>query len=199
MKLRLNIQQTMALLVFGFTTTSILAVTGQVQAKPGSKYGVVDMQTVILNVTEGKTARADLEKEIKGKQKEFQDKKKELDKLNEDWKTQAALLSEAARMKKQQEFQENFMGLRNAEMTFESEIKRKEQKATQQIAMKVAKLVDEMSTKLGLEAVYETNTAGLLYLKDPVDMTKDVIDAYEKGAKSAPIAKKEETKKEEKK
>ena len=73
------------------------------------KYGVVDMQQVILSVEEGKAARAQLEGEIKAKESELQKQKEELDKMNNEWKNQAALLSEDARMKKQQEFQEKFL------------------------------------------------------------------------------------------
>ena len=100
-------------------------------AEAGKKYGVVDMQSIILSVEEGKTARADLEKQIKSKESEFMKQKDELDKMNNEWKNQASILSEEARMKKQQEFQEKFLALRNAEMEFQNDIKRKEQKATQ--------------------------------------------------------------------
>src|SRR5690606_19902543 len=89
--------------LFGMTS-SLLAVTGQLQAKPNPKYAVIDMQAVILNVSEGKKARDNLKKEIDAKEKELMKEKTELDKLNEEWKSQAALLSEAARLKKQQEF-----------------------------------------------------------------------------------------------
>jgi outer membrane protein len=155
------------------------------------KYGVVDMQGVILAVDEGKDARATLEKEIKGKESEFSKKKGELDKMNEEWKTQAALLSEAAKAQKQQEFQEKFMGLRNAEMEFQNEIKKKEQRATQKIAMKVATLVDKMAREKKLDAVFETNSSGLLYLDNPVDLTKDVVAAYNKLPKETTEAKKD--------
>ena len=100
--------------------------------------------------------------------------------MNNEWKNQAALLSEDARMKKQQEFQEKFLGLRNAEMEFQANIKRKEQKATQQIAMKVAQVVDQIAKKQKLIAVFETNSAGLLYLEAPVDLTQAVITEYAK-------------------
>lgn len=168
-------------------TSSLIAVTAQVQAKDNSKFAVIDMQAVILNVDEGKAARSELEAEIKKKEAEFAKQKAELDKMNEEWKGQAAVLSESARMKKQQEFQEKFLELRNAEMGFQQDIKRREQKATQKIAMGVAKLVEDISKAKGYEAVFETNSAGLLYLKDPVDLTKDVIAAYAKqgGGKTA--------------
>lgn len=146
------------------------------------KMGLIDMQSVILTVEEGKQARAVLEKEIKAKEKEFLKKKEDLDKLNEDWKKQAPMLSEAARIKKQQEFQEQFMGMRNEEMTFQNEIKRKEQEATQKIAVSVAGIVEKVAKEKDLYAVFESNSAGLLYLKDPVDVTKDVIARYGKDA-----------------
>lgn len=146
------------------------------------KYGVVDMQQVILTVEEGKTARAQLETEIKAKEAELNKQKQELDKMNKDWKDQAALLSEDARMKKQQEFQEKFLALRNAEMEFQANIKRKEQKATQQIAAKVAQVVDQIARNKKLVAVFETNSAGLLYLEAPVDLTQEVITEYGKKA-----------------
>ena len=152
------------------------------------KFGVVDMQQVILSVEEGKTARAQLESEIKAKEAELGKEKEALDKMNNEWKNQAALLSEDARMKKQQEFQEKFLNLRNSEMEFQAQIKRKEQKATQGIAMKVAGVVDKIAKEKKLAAVFETNSAGLLYLEQPVDLTQEVISAYAKLPKSTAAA-----------
>jgi len=168
--------------IFAGLVASCLMASGAALAE-GRKYAVVDMQDVILNVDEGKTARADLEKEIKEKEKDLQKQKEELDKMNDEWKSKASLLSEEARMNKQKEFQEKFLSLRNAEMEFQSNIKRKEQKATQAIAVKVAGLVEKIAKERGIEAVFESNSAGLLYLQEPVDLTKDVVDRYSKEAK----------------
>ncbi len=156
---------------------AVLAASQSIAAAK-ARYAVVDMQAVILNVDEGKKAREALEKEIKAKEAELLNQKKELDKLNNDWKEQAALLSEDARLKKQQEFQQKFMALRNSEMAFQQEIKRKEQLATQKIAVSVSKFVNDLAKKRGFEMVFETNSAGLLFLKDPVDLTKEVIDSF---------------------
>jgi outer membrane protein len=72
-------------------------------------------------------------------------------------------------------------------MEFQANIKRKEQKATQQIAMKVAGVVDTLARSKKLTGVFETNSAGLLYLDQPVDLTQDVITEYGK-QKAAPAA-----------
>ncbi|MBF0441439.1 MAG: OmpH family outer membrane protein [Oligoflexales bacterium] len=183
-----NYRSSLAIVFFGLLIAIVISpANGQGVVKPEKapvKYAVVDMQTVILNVTEGKNARAKLEKEIKAKESELMEKKKELDKMNKDWTSQAPLLSESARFEKQKEFQEKFLALRNEEMEFQKEIKAKEQRATQKIAMAVTGLVDDLAKQRGYEMVFETNSAGLLYLKEPLDLTKEVIAAYEVKSKS---------------
>jgi outer membrane protein len=146
----------------------------------GAKLGIIDMQAIILNVEEGKSARAELEKKIKAKEVEFNKRREELDKMNKDWQTQSALMSEEARLNKQKEFQEKFLALRNDEMAFRDSVKGDEQKATQGIAAKVESLVQKMAKEKSLDAVFEINNAGLLYINQPVDLTKDVIQAYGK-------------------
>lgn len=167
---------------FSFLSSIVLAtgLLAQSALAEAGKFGIVDMQQVILSVEEGKTAREALEKEIKAKEAELLKQKEELDKMNKEWKDQGPLLSEEARMKKQQEFQEKFLALRNAEMEFQANIKRKEQKATQQIAVKVAQVVDSIAKSKKLAAVFEANSAGLLYLDAPVDLTQAVITEYGK-------------------
>ena len=166
----------------------LFAVGGQgsaVAKGKSKKYAVVDMQRVILNVEEGKAARSGLEKEIKAKEKELLAKKKDLDKMNKAWKSQAPLLSESARFKRQQEFQEKFLTLRNQEMAFQQEIKGKEAQATQKIAVAITKMVNGMAKKRGYEMVFETSSAGLVYLKDPYDLTDEVIKAFNARTKEA--------------
>ena len=163
--------------------------TGVAQPQQGSntrqtnkrrRFGVVDMQQVILAVEEGKQARQKLEREIKAKEKLLKQSRTELEQLNKELQSQAALLSDAAKFKKQQKFQEKFLSLRNAEMEFQVEIKRKEQQATKKIASNVAQLVEKLAQQLRLVAVFETNSAGLLYVRNPVNLTERVIEAYDK-------------------
>ena len=176
----------------GSVIMALIATNGVAVAKSTAQqpYAIVNMQAVILNVDEGKEARAELEKEIKAKEKELLARKDELDKMNKEWKDQAPLLTEQARLKKQQEFQEKFMALRNDEMQFQQEIKRKEQIATQKIAVSVSKFVNELAQSRGYEMVFESNSAGLLYLKNPVDLTQEVVEKFGKKSKKTNTAKK---------
>lgn len=167
-----------------------LLLTNNAFAKEGELLiGTVDMQRIILSVDEGKVARARLETEIKAKEGEFQKQKQELDKMNQDWKEQAPLLSEEARIRKQQEFQEKFVQLRNAEMEFQSEIKKKENQETQKIAVKVSDLVTGIADEKKLDAVFETNSSGLMFARNRVDLTEDVIKKYNASSPAKPEVK----------
>ena len=152
-------------------------------AAEGLRLGVLDIQRVILNVDEGKNARAELEKEIKAKEASLGKQKQELDKLNEEWKAQGALLSAEAKMRKQGEFQEKFMELRNIEMKIKSELGEKEKEATQKIASKAAKIAEGLAKEKKLPAVFESSSSGLVYIESPVDLTDEVIAAYNKAPK----------------
>ncbi len=179
--------------MFKFLATSVLMVTlsqgisssSLAEEQKISKFGIVDMQQVILTVEEGKAARATLEAEIKTKETELQKRKQELDKLADEWKSQAPLLSEEARFSKQKDMQEKYVAIRNEEMKFQNEMKQKEGEATQKIAMRVAGLVDGLAKTEGLDAVFEANSSGLLFVKNPVDLTAKVITAYNSAPKSA--------------
>jgi outer membrane protein len=165
--------------------TTLIAPCAARAAEAKAKYGVIDMQQIILKVEEGKKARADLEKEIKAKESDLGKKKAELEKMNEEFGKQQALMSPEARIKKQQEFQEKAMKLMSEEREFQAQIKTKEQKATQKIAVKIAAMAERIAKELDLEVVFESQNSGLVYLKDPVDLTVRVAEAYTKEAPAA--------------
>lgn len=146
-----------------------------------SRYGIVDMQAVILNVSEGKDEKGKLEKEIKAKEGDFKKRQEELEKLNKDLVQGGAMMNDEAKQKKQQELQEKLVSYRNDEMSFQADIKRREQAATQKIATKVATMVEKMAKEKGLEVVFEANSAGVLYVSNPTDLTEAVIKAYDSG------------------
>lgn len=154
-----------------------------IQHASATTFAIVDIQKVILSVEEGKSARSNLEKEIKAKEKEFIEQKKILDQMNKDWKTKSSLMSEKARREQQVEFQEKFMVLRNQEMQFQQELKKKEAEVTQMIALKVAKMVDKMAKTKKIDVVFEANSSGLIFVKNPVDLTPDVIKVYDTESK----------------
>ena len=179
----------LALLVSALLTTSALA----------REFGILNMQQVILKTDEGQAQRAILEKEIKTREGDFLKKKQEIDKLNQELQTQAALLSEDARQKKQQELQKKLMDFQREQYEFREDMKNREGQATQAIATKAAAMAQEMAKKEKLKAVFETNSTGIIYIEDPLDLTNEIIAKYNQATAVAPGAEKKSAKQDPKK
>ena len=81
--------------------------------------------------------------------------------MNQNWKKRAALMSEEAKMKAQNEFQQKFMALRNEEMQFQNQIKQEEVQATQKIARPASAIINEM----GKEKGFDLDWAYFLFLR----------------------------------
>lgn len=160
-------------ILFMFVSIPVLANASE------SKVGIFNMQQVILSVEEGKAALKRLEGLVKEKEGELSGQKKELEKLDEDWKKNVSLLSEDAKVKKQQEFQTKLVALRNEEMKFREEIKRREAEASQAIIQKTNIIVLEMGQDRDFFAIFESNS-GVIYLKNPIDLTNEIIVEYNK-------------------
>jgi outer membrane protein len=158
----------------------ILALQGSLAAASSSvKFGIVDMQKVILEVAEGKEAVAQLRKEISAKEKELTRSKDSLEGLGEELKKQSPLLSEDAKARKQRDFQEKLFEFRQAEAAFQNEIKQKEQQATSDIASKASRIVQDLAQTSHLSAVFEASSMALLYVDSPEDLTSKVIARYD--------------------
>jgi outer membrane protein len=142
-------------------------------------FGLVDMQRVILSVKEGKDELATLKVELDMMQKKFMEKEAELKKMSEDFEQQQSLLTDEAKMKKQKEFQQKYVAAKEEEGQFQKSFKEKEARATQKIAEKAARLVEEMGARSQFEAVFEVRTTGILYMRNKEDITDQVIEAYD--------------------
>ena len=147
------------------------------------KFGVVDLQDVILKVEDGKRAKAQLQKEVDKKEAELKKEKASIEKLGQD--AQAKYLSEDAKLEKQRELQERIVKYQKEGMDFQTELKKKEQEMTQKITQQVSGIVEEISKEKELTAVFELNSSGLLYLKESVNLTDEVIKRYNAKAKKS--------------
>lgn len=154
-------------------------------AQSAIKIGVVDVQKVILTVAEGKRERAKLEKEFKAKDKKLAALKAKVKKLGEALqnKEKVALMNQKALRTKQEEFQKNFVKAQQDELKLRQELKSKEQAATGKIARKVAGIVASMGKAKKLDLVFESNSSGIMHVNNPVDLTSEVIKAYDRKKK----------------
>lgn len=166
------------LFIFLISSAHLLAISS-------TKVGTVDFQKSLVTVAEGKLTKAELEKEAATMRTDLEGRAKELKKMEEEIQGLAAsILSDAAKLKKGQEFQKKFMELRQEEQRITQMLQRKEQEGVQRVFRKLRIITKEIAKKKNLPFVFETNASGLIYASETIDLTDEVIVEYDRRYKT---------------
>lgn len=162
-------------LVFAMSSSSNAA-----RAAEEMKIGLVDMQKALQTVDAGKKAKAQLEKDVEAKKKEFQSEESAIKKMGEEFKKQSLVMNDEARAKKQGELQERIMKLQEKGAKTEQELRRKEAELTQPILSRLRNVINEVAKQKGYHMVLEKNDNTVLFSQEKDDLTADVISSFNK-------------------
>jgi len=169
---------------------SLLAVYASASAAKAQKIGYVDVQRAIQETEEGKAARNRLKGEFEQRRAQIDKKSQDLEKLQQEYDKQQAVLSDDAKKKKQEEFQKLLIDTRKSATELQEDLAGKEQQAMASILQKLNQVVAEIAERESLSFVMDK--ASLLYGPQAADITNEVVRRYndrfgagEKGPKTA--------------
>lgn len=145
-----------------------------------SKVGYIDMQKVIQATKAGKKAKESLDTEFK-KRKEGLDKKKaDIEKMGMDLEKKKGIFSEEVFGKKQMELQEEMMKFQKVVGENQLEIQKKEKDLLEPILEKMRKIIENVAKEKGFTMVLEKQGQSVIFAQKEVDLSEDVIKAFEK-------------------
>ena len=174
-----------------------LGLAGIVQAQ-GVKIGVVDLQAVLDGSVRGNAAKErlkelgdQLQKEIQAKREFKERKEEELQNLRSEIQRQGLVLSEQARMGKEEEFRKSIRELRRFiddtnkfidDAT--QEFREKEVRETQLLLVDIRDVVQEVGSSGQYSFILEGNDSAtlVLYIDPAVDLTEDVIQRFDQAS-----------------
>ena len=142
--------------------------------------GKVDIQRVLLSVSQGKKVRDQLKGEFEKKKKVLDKEQGKIKKMQEDFQKQSLVMSDKAKMDKERQLQEAIMKLQQKSLGFQKEIQEMENKMKAPIIDRVRKIVESVSKKEKLDVTFEASTAPVVYAKNEKDITEMVIKSYDK-------------------
>ena len=146
------------------------------------KIAVVDVQRVLLETKQGKSAKTKLEKEFAKSNAKLETKAKALEKQYGDFmqKAQAGMLSEAELMRRQEALIAKDQELQELYESLQVKMSEKEALLTEKIYRNVQSIVKQMALEEGLQLVLVRSEATVLYANPKLDVTNRVIVAYDK-------------------
>lgn len=157
----------------------LLFFAGAAQAEV--KIAFVDLQRALLEVEEGKKAKATLEKMKTERQAELDKKQEELRALQKNFEAQKAFMKDDVRQAKEKEFREKLGQLQMTFAQLQKELAQEEAKLTKSIFERMARILAKMGEAEGFTMIFEKTESSILWAPRHLDLTNDLIRRYNAG------------------
>lgn len=137
----------------------------------------VDLQRALLEVHEGKAAKAKLKKEFDRRQSQLDGEQEDLRRLKDDLDKRASVMDPERRRDKEDELQRKLIALQQTYMQLQSELTGQEKGLTDKIFAKMEVILRNIAKENSIDMILEKN-AGVVYATDSMDLTSELIRKY---------------------
>lgn len=151
-----------------------------IQAADVVKIGLVDFQKVLDNSTAGKAAQAEINKKGETMEAEIRKMGEEVEALKNNLEREALVMSREAREEKERELRIKISDLRVLQNRHMQTFQEAERELVQKIQKEVMDLVREIGAKEGYQLILERRESGAVYFINSMDITDQIIAAYNK-------------------
>ena len=154
------------------------------------KIGFINMRAIIQESEAGKKGFAELKKAVEKKRTEIGKKEEELKKLKDELEKQKSVLTAEAFQEKESTFQVKLRDYQRLVKDSQDELASKEQAVTGKMIPEILQIVEQVGKQGKYDAILDLNNPVVVYHDKEDNLTKKIIEEYNKGAgKSAPAAK----------
>ena len=154
----------------------------------GLKYGYVNMQAIAQQSAEGKVLADKLKSAQDTKQRELQDKNKNLQAMQQKLDQGGSVLSEAARTQLASDIDRTQRDLQRASEDAQEELQKLAQQVEEDFTRKVLPIVDKVAKEKQVHFVFNAAQSGLIWADPGMDLTTEVIAALNGSKPAAPAA-----------
>jgi outer membrane protein len=157
------------------------ALVSNAHADGKPKFAYVDMQRALLEVDEGKKAKAALEKMKTERQKKLDAEQEALKQLQQNYEAQKAIMQADVRAQKEDEMRRRLAELQMTYAKLQKELAQEEAKLTKDIFERMARILSKLGEKEGYTMVFDKNAGGIVWAPKHLDITNELIRRYNDG------------------
>jgi len=160
----------------------IFLIAAPAQSADSVKIGYVDAQKILDDTKAGKKAKADMEEFVKSRQKIIDIDESEIKQLQDDLTRQTAVLSPDARREKEDALQRKVVEYQKRAGELNKEVQSKKKEVLDNFNKDLEDIVKKVAERGGYVMILDRNAEGgvLLYAKDSLDLTGEVVKEFEK-------------------
>ena len=160
-------------------SASAAPATAQAAVPKIEKLALVDVQRCLMETTEGKRAKKDLEKTFAKGQARLEGKAKKLEQGLRDLQAKAPMLSQGELAKRQEALMRSQAELQQLSVRLQEEVAQKEALLTEKIYTKVSKIVKQIALEESVSVVLVRSEMTVMYANPRLDLTNRVIVRYD--------------------
>ncbi len=146
---------------------------GQAAAADIAKIGVVDLQRTLETCEPGKSAQAEIKKNMDSMGEDLKIKGAEIEQLRMQLEREAMVMSKEKREEKEREFRIKLNDLKSLEKRYRSDMQNLNQKLITGLRDEVLTLVEEIGKKEGYLLIIDNRT--VMYAPASIDITDQII------------------------
>jgi outer membrane protein len=166
-----------------------LAVTLTAQAQQG-KFAVINIQGAIISTKDGQKAAAELQSKTAPKKKELEQKQNEINALQDQLNKGSNTLSDTAKNDLYKNIEAKKKNLQREVEDAQADLETDQQKLLSQLGQKILAVIEKYSRDNGITMVVDVSSqqTPVLYASPSVDITKEIIELYDKNTGSSAAA-----------
>ena len=163
-----------------------LALTWTAQAQQG-KFAVINIQGAIISTKDGQKAAAELNAKTAPKKKELEQKQNEINALQDQLSKGSNTLSESAKNDLYKNIEAKKKTMQREVEDAQADLEADQQKLLQQLGQKILAVIEKYSRDNGITMVVDVSSpqTPVLYASPSIDITKEIIELYDKSTASA--------------
>ena len=162
-----------------------LAFSAGAFAAESAKIGVVKFEKIMRESSAGKMGQEELKKKSQSLKAKLEAEKSNLEEIQKGFEREFLVLSPEKKKEKEREFRIRVNDFNKMQKDFATELKNFEIALLNKMQKAVFLIAKEIGDKNGFTLIIEKKNAGVIYMSDNVDITDEVVKAY-----NAQIAKK---------
>jgi Skp family chaperone for outer membrane proteins len=150
----------------------------------GFKYAYVNVQAVAAESAEGKAAASKIKALQDARVKELNEKNKALQTAQQKLESGGSVMSDSARAQLQAEIERQQRDIQRFTEDAQQDITSATQQAQDEFGRKLQPIIDKVAREKKVDFVFNAAESGLIWAVDGMNLTADVIKAFDAGAGS---------------
>jgi len=159
-----------------------LGVSGIAAAQAPTKIAVIQIQGALVATKEGQKAAAELESKMAPRKKELESKQSEIKDLQDRLQKGGNTLSDSAKEDLTRNIDQKTKSYNRQIEDAQAELEAEQQKVLSQLGQKMMQIIDKYAQTNGYAIVLDVSNQNtpVLYASNTVDITKDIVEMYDK-------------------